>query len=102
MITFKDSVVCERIEPVIFAAIVMAHEVYNDHGINGLVVTSLRDGEHMPGSKHAMGRAFDCRIWTVPEENRASVYETLQEKLGDEFDVVWHKNSHFHIEYDPE
>lgn len=59
-----------------------------------LFVTSIRDGNHMDGSFHYIGMAFDFR-------KAASVTKVMaQEALGSDFDVIEH-DSHFHVEYDP-
>lgn len=65
------------------------------YGIAGgdMFVTAKRDGNHMAGSLHYSGDAFDFRKMgrTKPEIVRA---------CGEGFDVVQH-STHFHVEYDP-
>ena len=57
-------------------------------------MTAIRDGNHMAGSFHYIGLAFDfkkgSRI-TEPEIKRL---------LGLDYDVIEHP-THYHVEYDP-
>lgn len=101
MITFKGSVEVTKVSPVVFAIITSTHHVYTAAGVKELVVTSISDGEHMPTSKHYSGEAVDFRIWNIPEDKREGIFNALVAMLGDAYDCVWHKRSHFHIEYDP-
>lgn len=63
-----------------------------------LIVTSVVDGIHKRSSAHASGRAFDCRIWSLANPERA--VRELKIALGDEFDVILER-THIHIEWDP-
>lgn len=59
-----------------------------------LVITSIQEGTHAPGSLHPQGDAFDFR---------RPVKVTLNEiiiAVGHDFDVV-EEQTHNHIEYDP-
>lgn len=83
-------------------------------------VTSASDGEHMQGSKHYSGEAFDIRIrnlrcfhwgedggWTVVLAIQQWV-DQIRDILGPDYDVIYaHVDgdkishlSHIHIEYD--
>ena len=64
-----------------------------------ILVTSIRDGNHMPGSLHYDGHAFDVR-WPVHYEDRDVLLDALRDALGPDFDVVGEAD-HIHIEYDP-
>jgi hypothetical protein len=58
------------------------------------MVTAIRDGNHMAGSLHYNGNAFDFRLkayMTKPD---------LKKICGKDFDVVIH-STHVHVEYDP-
>ncbi len=59
-----------------------------------LFVTSLREGNHSPGSFHYNGNAFDFR--KIREVTKAMIVNAL----GKNYDVVEH-STHFHVEYDP-
>ena len=66
----------------------------HDHYNKDLFITAIRDGNHMSGSLHYNGNAFDFRLksyMTKPD---------LKRICGKDFDVVMHP-SHVHIEYDP-
>ena len=67
--------------------------LYRDNGID-LFVTSLREGNHQPGSFHYIGEAFDFRQGGIP-------IETVRGILGDDWDVLPSKGGTFHAEYDP-
>ena len=68
------------------------HDLYQRDGLD-LYVTSKRDGNHMAGSLHYNGNAFDFR-----KMNKGTW--TIRHIAGKGFDVVPH-SSHFHVEYDP-
>ena len=61
-----------------------------------LVVTSVSDGMHRPGSLHYVGMAVDFRLPADP----ARFISELKEALGVEFDVVLEKD-HVHCEWQP-
>jgi len=67
-------------------------QIYNFAG-GDMYVTAIRDGNHMAGSLHYNGNAFDFR-----KDGRAK--QEIQHAAGSGFDVV-HHTSHFHVEYDP-
>lgn len=58
-----------------------------------LYITAIRDGNHMAGSLHYIGHAFDFRKGAV-------LKEAIKKIAGEDFDVVAH-NTHFHVEFDP-
>jgi len=68
-------------------------ELYHSKG-HDLFITAKRDGNHMPGSLHYTGNAFDFR--------KAKDISKLQIQVatGKGFDIVEH-NTHFHCEFDP-
>ena len=57
-------------------------------------LTAVRDGNHMPGSFHDIGDAFDFL-----HDPNVSEKEMI-EAAGPGFDLVFHK-SHTHCEWDP-
>jgi len=59
-----------------------------------LFITSIRDGNHLAGSLHYDGLAFDM------EDNPKFQLIEIREALGPDFDVVPEKD-HIHCEYDP-
>jgi hypothetical protein len=62
-----------------------------------LVVTSVMDGQHMQGSLHYEGLAFDFRTFHLGDK-KDLVFNTLRLWLGPEFDVL-DENDHGHIEW---
>jgi len=66
----------------------------HDHYQKDVYVTAIRDGNHMAGSLHYNGNAFDFRQASYITE------PDLKQICGKDFDVVIHP-SHIHIEYDP-
>jgi hypothetical protein len=67
--------------------------LYEKKGFD-LYITSLMEGNHMPGSLHYNGNAFDFeRIKDISKIQ-------IQVAVGKGFDVVEY-DMHFHCEYDP-
>ena len=62
-----------------------------------LIITSIREGTHSPGSFHPNGRAFDIR---TPKSITWIQIRDFLNQGGHKFDVVEH-STHIHIEYDP-
>lgn len=68
-----------------------------------LVLTGGVEGEHMRGSVHYRGGAWDLRVrdeqqgWRIDPDMAAS---RLAAALGDDFDVVAHE-THVHVEWQP-
>lgn len=58
-----------------------------------MYVTCIRDGNHMHGSFHYIGLAWDMRKGSFSKRD-------IKKALGKGFDVVEH-STHYHIEYDP-
>lgn len=84
----------------IAGAISVADQVYASAGAQ-LVVTSLRDGVHMPGSLHYSGNAVDLRIRDLNQGQLGMILQGLRSRLsGQGFDVIL-ESDHIHIEYDP-
>jgi hypothetical protein len=116
--------------PFLFAAMKMKPEV-NDKGVKReiwyalgvadaiktslcgqeLVVTSLVDGAHNPGSLHGKGCAADIRIHDLTDEQSRELLARLKNSLDRfGFDVVFEgqagatpatTGAHIHIEFDP-
>lgn len=87
--------------PELIVALIVASEVYREHG-RSFTVTSVCDSSHSRGSLHYKGMAFDCRTLTagvLPEE-ASKIADGIRNRLGSDFDVVVEKD-HIHIEWDP-
>ena len=70
-------------------------KLYKERGLD-FFITSLREGNHDPGSCHYEGQAIDFKRQGVPEA-------FVSAACGPEFDVVEYSDSQdiFHVEYDP-
>lgn len=69
--------------------------LYETYGLDFLI-TSLREGNHSPGSCHYEGDALDFKRQGVPRE-------AIKGACGPGFDVVEYSDSRdiFHVEWDP-
>ena len=70
----------------------LTERLYTDNG-EDVFITSIRDGSHMAGSYHVIGRAFDMRKGKISLKDH-------QKKLGKKFQVI-DEATHRHVEYDP-
>lgn len=79
-------------------------EVYKDFGYVA-VITSGIDGKHRTDSLHYSGNAFDFRTNSVSRSDLHQLVHTIQDALGDNFDVLLEHegraNEHLHVEFDP-
>lgn len=77
----------------------VAESVFSAVGAE-LVVTSVTEGKHSPGSLHYVGLACDLRSNTLTPAQRVAIAQNLKEALGAEFDVVM-EATHIHVEFQP-
>ena len=98
MISLKHDVEINGIRPEIALAIAITHSVMIRRGWD-LVVTSVRDGTHMEGSRHYSGCAFDVRTNFLKPEQISLLRNELAGALGPDFDVVI-EPTHCHVEFD--
>lgn len=77
--------------------ITIAHSVYSLTE-DVMTITSITDGDHMAGSLHNTGDAFDLRL--PVKRMGVNLVSALREALGGDFDVVLEAD-HIHVEYDP-
>lgn len=63
------------------------------YSYSDMFITAIRDGNHMAGSLHYNGNAFDFRKGKAKLNQVASA-------AGQGFDVIEH-DTHFHVEWDP-
>jgi hypothetical protein len=102
-LTFKEGVAIKGLQPQMLVALLLAKQVFDELGVD-TTVTSGSDGEHMEGSKHYTGLAWDFRTHhTGRAEAVARELTKVLKPLG--FDVVLEAlgsfNEHIHVEYDP-
>lgn len=100
IISLKAGVAFEKIHQCVVYAVFVASIALSPHKT---VVTSLRDGDHIPDSLHYVGRAVDLRTRHVPKSKRKEVKNRLDFILGEDYDVILEENPpHIHAEYEPE
>lgn len=96
-VRIKDGVRVKGLSNEILLAIIIAQTIYSDTE-RDMTITSLTDGDHMAGSLHHCGDAFDLRL---PVNSAHTVMcSRLRDALGSSYDVVLEKD-HIHVEYDP-
>ena len=79
----------------------VAAVLYRERFGKELVVTSVKDGQHMTGSLHYVGRAADLRTHDIGTNDQATFKQMLINELNPHgFDVVL-ESDHIHIEFDP-
>ncbi len=97
----KSGVKAAGLQPEILLAIVEAREVFRDLGAD-LIITSLTEGKHMPGSLHYEGLAVDLRTRHLALSDRALAANRLRMNLGPDYDVILETDPpHIHVEFDP-
>lgn len=96
----KHGVSMNGIQPEMVMGINIAYSYFISMGMREMVITSIVDGKHSPGSLHYVGYAADVRIWAIESNGLAEFTQGLAEELGEEFDVVLEKD-HIHIEFQP-
>ena len=98
-ISLKPGVVLHGLATPVIVAMIVADQVYSEHGHN-LTLTSALDGKHSSQSLHYVGQAIDLRTRDVPEDLRKTLRKKIAQRLGSDFDVILEK-THIHIEYQP-
>src|SRR5213594_3853636 len=97
----KKGVIVGDIKPAIWYAIGIAEIIWRDLG-RSLVVTSLRDGEHITDSLHYKGLAADFRTRDMTDAEKSKAFLRLKLTLDDMgYDVILEKD-HAHVEFDPQ
>jgi hypothetical protein len=88
----------------------VVEQVYAEAGVD-CVITSGKDGEHMPSSKHYKDEALDFRTSVFAQKIspydalkvrklKEGVVGTIKQRLGAQYDVVL-ESDHIHVEWDP-
>lgn len=82
--------------------------IYGWFGRKEMVITALRDGQHMKESLHPKGYAADVRTIDVPPAHVRAIVATAKKMLPG-FDVFMESENtpgasaaHVHLEFDPE
>lgn len=105
-IKLNEPIVWHRFDPKFYKALDIIDKVFIEIEGHEAIMTSGRDGKHMAGSLHYIGRAADFRLPGAfrrrnKEVERFSIMAVskLRARLGSSFDVVLEKD-HIHIELD--
>lgn len=108
---YKPDVLRDGICNELIYALDVADKLHKEITGEEMVVTSLRDGHHNPGSLHPKGFAADLRTKDMDTEHRKKWFEgCIKELYHLGFDVIWEgckgatpatTAAHMHIEYDP-
>ena len=93
----KQGVILHPLHPAMRRVLMVANEVWNEHG-QELVVTSGLDGTHSAGSAHYYGCAVDLRTWYFTDADKASVMHELAKRLPTIYYIALEK-THIHIHY---
>ena len=107
MITLKNTTVHLKVlTPAlawIFYKLSLFHEEKMATQPNELVITSINDSVHMPGSKHYSNEAIDLRSQNFSNHQEKIMFAmSFQDYLGPKFRVLLENldtpNEHFHIQ----
>lgn len=103
MLTFKPGVDEHDVSTQMWYALGVAAALHWKMFDRGMVVTAMRDGQHMIGSLHYKGQAADVRtndMSPIMAQSWAAQCRALLYSFG--FDVVLETTPpHMHIEFDP-
>lgn len=87
--------------PELLIGLSIADSVYLEQVGAEVLVTSISDGKHMPGSLHYKGLAADLGIRGLSDVRVGKLFAALYEALGKaEWDLV-READHLHMEFDP-
>lgn len=92
----KDGAVLSGLDIRMRQALLIADEIYNDHG-QDLTITCGLDGSHGAGSFHYYGLAIDLRTRFFTDSEKTIVYSELVRMLDSNYRVIF-ENTHFHIQ----
>jgi hypothetical protein len=106
MLKIKDGLFGARLTPFSAAAAVfmIVDEAMTFEGFGGdYELTSGIEGEHVPGSIHFFGLAWDYTIRkTVIGDRAERMRSRAAENLGDDFDVIYNaEKRRLHVEFQP-
>lgn len=64
-----------------------------------MIITSMKDREHSPGSKHYVGKAFDLRIKHVTNKTKLSkLFTDIEDAIFQHGAVIIQEPTHWHIQ----
>ena len=95
----KHGVTITGIRPEMLIGIMVAQQIYIDHGID-FVITSALDSTHSKTSLHYAGAAVDIRTREMSQSAARLVCDSILVALPQDFDCVLESN-HIHLEWQP-
>ena len=114
-IYFRQGVYGFRLLKPVRKALSIVKEVYKEEGQPFILITStFESSEHLIESLHYVDSAVDIlkifgKNYTYDNEREMRTYEKINKRITKElepiygnFDVVLHKGSHIHVEWDPD
>jgi len=102
-IWIKQGAVVNNLKKPITRAIQISSNIYFSNGYS-LFITSGEEGNHSAGSLHYVNLAFDsypARIIRPNQKEMEYFNNKIGREIGRDYDLVDHKGSHTHIEFDP-
>lgn len=100
-IYFRQGVHGDRLHDSIRKILPKVDTIYLKRKKPVLVTSTDESSGHRADSFHYQHKAIDVKEVSSNAVNEL-IFKELKESLGNVYDVVWHKRSHFHIEFDPD
>lgn len=97
--TLKNGVKIDGINSELVLIMFIADGIFSKNN-QSMTVTSVLDGQHMKGSKHYQGMAFDIRTYDKKPDVVNYLVQQLKKELDFICDIILEKD-HIHVEYDP-
>lgn len=100
-LSLKEGVSLKGVQPEAVVGLLVLYTLWEKMwGTREFVVTSCTDGQHMVGSLHYKGRAWDLRSNNLLPAEQVKYAEAAKVELGKEWDFIT-EGDHFHAEFDP-
>lgn len=102
MLSIKNGELACRVHPesAMSIAVLIMSQIFDEFGVDA-ELTSGREGDHVPGSMHWKGLAYDITVRSyIIEANLLEMTKRVIERLGDDYDVILTGKT-FHVEFDP-
>ena len=96
----KAGVRLTDLKPQLIIVLMIIQYVYEQLNDTELVITSIDDSIHHPGSLHPSGFAADIRTNSLPKNLIPKVQQEIKERITEEFDFIFEVD-HYHVEWDP-
>jgi len=99
-IYFRMGVYWDKFDDSIRKALPKIEKIFVNRKQIILVTSTFESSRHRADSFHYQHKAIDVKEISDNAINQ-QIFRELKQSLGNDYDVVWHKGSHFHIEFDP-